>query len=75
MHTKIISNLQIETNQFLNHFMNNLKIPKLKVDLLFEIWVKNVNLNIHSLETFVCRLKKKVNKLESRLLFYINKSK
>ena len=32
--------------------MNNLKIPISKVDLLLEIWVINVNLNIHSLKTF-----------------------
>ena len=42
MHTKLylITN---RTNQFLNHFRNNPKIPKL---------------NIHLLETFVYRLKK-----------------
>ena len=43
--------------------MNNLKIPISNVDLLLEIWVINVNLNIHSIETFVYRLKK-VNKSE-----------
>ena len=40
--------------------MNNLKIPISNVDLLLEIWVINVNLNIHSIETFIYRFKKKL---------------
>ena len=80
---KIISNLQTKNtvhltekeNNLLVYFYNNKNMDLLKKDLLTSIWGVSNEVNTHTLETHIYRLKLKLNKLESNLSFsLINKN-
>ncbi len=80
---KIISNLETKKtehltekeNNLLIYFYNNKNIDILKKDLLTNIWGVSDEVNTHTLETHIYRLKQKLIKLEPNLSFsLINKS-
>jgi len=80
---KIISNLETKKTEHLTEKENNLLIyfynkkntDILKKDLLTNIWGVSDEINTHTLETHIYRLKQKLNKLEPNLSFsLINKN-
>ena len=80
---KIVSNLETKTNEHLTEKENNLliylsnrkNVEILKKDLLTDIWGVSDEINTHTLETHIYRLKQKLNKLDPNLSFsLINKN-
>ena len=74
---KIISNIETGTtehltekeNNLLVYFFNKKNIELLKKDLLTNIWGVSNEINTHTLETHIYRLKQKLFKLDSNLSF------
>ena len=74
---KIISNLETKKTEHLTEKENNLLIyfynkknkDILKKDLLTNIWGVSDEINTHTLETHIYRLKQKLNKLDFNLSF------
>ena len=80
---KIISNLETnkiehlteKENNLLIYFFDRKNVEILKKDLLTNIWGVSDEINTHTLETHIYRLKQKLNKLDSNLSFsLINKN-
>ena len=74
---KIISNIETgitehlteKENNLLVYFFNKKNIELLKKDLLTNIWGVSNEINTHTLETHIYRLKQKLFKLDSNLSF------
>ena len=80
---KIISNLETnkiehlteKENSLLTYFFDRKNVEILKKDLLTNIWGVSDEINTHTLETHIYRLKQKLYKLDSNLSFsLINKN-
>lgn len=80
---KIISNIEIgvtehlteKENNLLIYFFNKKNIELSKIDLLTNIWGVSKEINTHTLETHIYRLKQKLLKLDSNLSFsLVNKN-
>ena len=80
---KIISNLETnkiehlteKENNLLIYFFDRKNVEILKKDLLTNIWGVSDEINTHTLETHIYRLKQKLYKLDSNLSFsLINKN-
>ena len=80
---KIISNLETnkiehlteKENNLLMYFFDRKNVEILKKDLLTNIWGVSDEINTHTLETHIYRLKQKLYKLDSNLSFsLINKN-
>jgi len=80
---KIISNLETnkiehlteKENSLLTYFFDRKNVEILKKDLLTNIWGVSDEINTHTLETHIYRLKQKLYKLDSNLSFsFINKN-
>jgi len=67
--TKQKQYLTEKENNLLFYFYNNKNIEIAKNDLLSEIWGVSKNINTHTLETHVYRLKQKLQKIEPNLSF------
>mgnify|MGYP001156907778 CR=1 FL=1 len=73
--TKHIEHLTEKENKLLNYLYNKKNIEILKKDLLINIWGVSDEINTHTLETHIYRLKQKLNKLDLNLSFsLINKN-
>ena len=73
--TRHIEHLTEKENNLLIYFYNKKNIDILKKDLLINVWGVSDEINTHTLETHVYRLKQKLNKLEFNLSFsLINKN-
>ena len=74
---KIISNIKVKhtehltekENNLLIYFYNNKNIEIPKKDLLTNIWGVSNEINTHTLETHIYRLKQKLSKLDQNLSF------
>jgi len=80
---KIISNLETKKSEHLTEKENNLliyffdrkNVEILKKDLLTNIWGVSKEINTHTLETHIYRLKQKLHKIDSNLSFsLVNKN-
>ena len=80
---KIISNLETgntehlteKENNLLIYFFNKKNIKILKKELLTNIWGVSEEINTHTLETHIYRLKQKLFKLDTNLSFsLVNKN-
>ena len=80
---KIVSNVETKHTEHLTEKENNLliylynkkNIEILKKDLLINVWGVSDEINTHTLETHIYRLKQKLNKLDLNLAFsLINKN-
>lgn len=67
--TKQKQYLTEKENNLLFYFYNNKNIEIAKNDLLSEIWGVSKNINTHTLETHIYRLKQKLQKIEPNLSF------
>jgi len=67
--TKQKQYLTEKENNLLFYFYNNKNIEIAKNDLLSEIWGVSKNVNTHTLETHIYRLKQKLQKIEPNLSF------
>ena len=73
--TKHIEHLTEKENNLLTYLYNKKNIEVLKKDLLINIWGVSDEINTHTLETHIYRLKQKLNKLDLNLSFsLINKN-
>ena len=73
--TKHIEHLTEKENKLLTYLYNKKNIEVLKKDLLINIWGVSDEINTHTLETHIYRLKQKLNKLDLNLSFsLINKN-
>ena len=73
--TGITEHLTEKENNLLIYFFNKKNIELLKKDLLTNIWGVSNEINTHTLETHVYRLKQKLLKLDSNLSFsLVNKN-
>ena len=73
--TKHIEHLTEKENNLLTYLYNKKNIEILKKDLLINIWGVSDEINTHTLETHIYRLKQKLNKLDLNLSFsLINKN-
>ena len=59
-------------NKLLFHLYTNKNIEIAKNDLLFAVWGLSENINTHTLETHIYRLKQKLNKIEPNLSFLLS---
>ena len=67
--TGITEHLTEKENNLLIYFFNKKNIELLKKDLLTNIWGVSNEINTHTLETHIYRLKQKLLKLDSNLSF------
>ena len=67
--TDITEHLTEKENNLLIYFFNKKNIELLKKDLLTNIWGVSNEINTHTLETHIYRLKQKLLKLDSNLSF------
>ena len=73
--TGITEHLTEKENNLLIYFFNKKNIELLKKDLLTNIWGVSNEINTHTLETHIYRLKQKLLKLDSNLSFsLVNKN-
>ena len=73
--TKHTEHLTEKENNLLTYLYNKKNIEILKKDLLINIWGVSDEINTHTLETHIYRLKQKLNKLDLNLSFsLINKN-
>ena len=73
--TKHIEHLTEKENNLLIYLYNKKNIEILKKDLLINVWGVSDEINTHTLETHIYRLKQKLNKLDINLAFsLINKN-
>lgn len=73
--TGITEHLTEKENNLLIYFFNKKNIELLKKDLLTNIWGVSNEINTHTLETHIYRLKQKLMKLDSNLSFsLVNKN-
>ena len=73
--TGITEHLTEKENNLLIYFFNKKNIDLLKKDLLTNIWGVSNEINTHTLETHIYRLKQKLLKLDSNLSFsLVNKN-
>ena len=73
--TGITEHLTEKENNLLIYFFNKKNIDLLKKDLLANIWGVSNEINTHTLETHIYRLKQKLLKLDSNLSFsLVNKN-
>ena len=73
--TKKIEHLTEKENNLLTYFFDRKNVEILKKDLLTNIWGVSDEINTHTLETHIYRLKQKFYKLDSNLSFsLINKN-
>ena len=73
--TDITEHLTEKENNLLIYFFNKKNIELLKKDLLTNIWGVSNEINTHTLETHIYRLKQKLLKLDSNLSFsLVNKN-
>ena len=75
LETKKIEHLTEKENSLLIYFFDRKNVEILKKDLLTNIWGVSDEINTHTLETHIYRLKQKLNKLDSNLSFsLVNKN-
>ncbi len=75
LETKNIEHLTEKENNLLVYFYNKKNVEVLKRDLLTNIWGVSDEINTHTLETHIYRLKQKLYKLDPNLSFsLINKN-
>jgi DNA-binding response OmpR family regulator len=75
LETKKIEHLTEKENNLLTYFFDRKNVEILKKDLLTNIWGVSDEINTHTLETHIYRLKQKLYKLDSNLSFsLINKN-
>ena len=75
LETKKIEHLTEKENNLLTYFFDRKNVEILKKDLLKNIWGVSDEINTHTLETHIYRLKQKLYKLDSNLSFsLINKN-
>ena len=75
LNTEVTLHLTEKENSLLNYFYNNKHLKLNKNDLLTNIWGVTEEINTHTLETHMYRLKQKLYKLEPNLSFsLINKN-
>lgn len=67
--TKHIEHLTEKENNLLIYFYNKKNVEILKKDLLINIWGVSDEINTHTLETHIYRLKQKLYKLDDNLSF------
>ena len=73
--TEVTLHLTEKENSLLNYLYNNKHLKLIKNDLLTNIWGVTEEINTHTLETHIYRLKQKLHKLEPNLSFsLINKN-
>ena len=69
--TEISLHLTEKENSLLNYLYNNRHVKLTKNDLLTDIWGVTEEINTHTLETHMYRLKQKLLKLDSNLSFLL----
>ena len=75
LETKKFEHLTEKENSLLIYFFDRKNIEILKKDLLTDIWGVSDEINTHTLETHIYRLKQKLNKLDTNLSFsLVNKN-
>ena len=75
LNTEVTLHLTEKENSLLNYFYNNKHLKLNKNDLLTNIWGVTEEINTHTLETHMYRLKQKLNKLDPNITFsLINKN-
>ena len=75
LETKKIEHLTEKENNLLTYLFDRKNVEILKKDLLTNIWGFSDEINTHTLETHIYRLKQKLYKLDSNLSFsFINKN-
>ena len=75
LETKKIEHLTEKENNLLTYFFDRKNVEILKKDLLTNIWGVSDEINTHTLETHIYRLKQKLYKLDTNLSFsLINKN-
>ena len=69
--TEVTLHLTEKENSLLNYLYNNRHLKLIKNDLLTNIWGVTEEINTHTLETHMYRLKQKLSKLEPNLSFFL----
>ena len=69
--TEITLHLTEKENSLLNYLYNNRHLKLTKNNLLNDIWGVKEDVNTHTLETHMYRLKQKLSKLEPNLSFFL----
>ncbi len=69
--TEITLHLTEKENSLLNYLYNNRHLKLTKNNLLYDIWGVKKDVNTHTLETHMYRLKQKLSKLEPNLSFFL----
>ena len=72
LNSKNKEHLTEKENKLLLHFYSNKNIEITKNDLLSSIWGISENVNTHTLETHIYRLKQKLHKLEPKSYFLLS---
>ena len=72
LNSKNKEHLTEKENKLLLHFYSNKNIEITKNDLLSSIWGISENVNTHTLETHIYRLKQKLHKLEPKSSFLLS---
>ena len=70
--TKNREYLTEKENKLLFYLYNNQNVKITKIDLLSAVWGISANINTHTLETHVYRLKQKLSKVDRNLLFLLS---
>ena len=69
--TEMTLHLTEKENSLLNYLYNNRHLKLTKNNLLNDIWGVKEDVNTHTLETHMYRLKQKLSKLEPNLSFFL----